>query len=108
LLQGLRFGWREEAELRLHYRTLGTPVRDTAGHVTNAVMILHGTGGRARNFATAICGGIVGAGSCWIRRSITSFCRMGLGTEIVEPSDGLHAKFPQYDYDDMWRRIMRC
>src|SRR5260370_34930613 len=33
------------AELRLHYTTLGKPVRDTQGRVTNAVLILHGTGG---------------------------------------------------------------
>ena len=29
-------------ELRLHYRTLGKPVRDDKGRVTNAVLILHG------------------------------------------------------------------
>src|SRR5438309_9554089 len=33
------------AELRLHYRTLGTPARDAQGRVTNAVLILHGTCG---------------------------------------------------------------
>src|SRR6266540_3135651 len=32
-------------ELKLHYRTLGTPRRDASGIVRNAVMILHGTGG---------------------------------------------------------------
>jgi homoserine O-acetyltransferase/O-succinyltransferase len=32
-------------ELRLHYRTFGNPARDAHGHVTNAVLILHGTGG---------------------------------------------------------------
>ena len=37
-------------ELRLHYRTLGTPVRDSGGHVSNAVMILHGTGGTGAQF----------------------------------------------------------
>jgi homoserine O-acetyltransferase/O-succinyltransferase len=35
-------------ELRLHYATLGKPVRDAAGRVTNAVMLLHGTGGAVR------------------------------------------------------------
>src|SRR5579859_7788843 len=33
------------AELRLHYLTIGKPVHDAAGRVTNAVLILHGTGG---------------------------------------------------------------
>src|ERR1051325_11211833 len=31
------------AELRLHYRTLGRPDKDTQGKVHNAVLILHGT-----------------------------------------------------------------
>jgi len=31
--------------LRLHYVTLGTPHRDAAGRVDNAVLVLHGTGG---------------------------------------------------------------
>ncbi|MFX8668558.1 hypothetical protein ABTM51_20490, partial [Acinetobacter baumannii] len=38
------------AEARVHYLTLGEPKRDRAGHVTNAVMILHGTGGTGRQF----------------------------------------------------------
>ena len=37
------------AELKLHYRTLGTPARDAQGRVTNAVLILHGTGGTANS-----------------------------------------------------------
>src|SRR4051794_5904607 len=36
--------------LNLHYRTLGTPRRDAAGHVSNAVLILHGTGGTGAQF----------------------------------------------------------
>jgi homoserine acetyltransferase len=38
-------------ELRIHYMTLGTPVRDAAGHVTNAVLIMHGTTGSGQAFA---------------------------------------------------------
>ena len=37
-------------ELRIHYTTIGTPRRDAAGHVVNAVMVLHGTGGEGHNF----------------------------------------------------------
>ena len=36
--------------LKLHYRTLGKPVRDAQGRVTNAVMVLHGTGGSGAQF----------------------------------------------------------
>src|SRR5262249_13885826 len=32
-------------ELRLHYRTIGTPRKNAAGQVDNAVLVLHGTGG---------------------------------------------------------------
>ena len=32
-------------ELKLHYATIGTPVRDAQGVVRNAVLIMHGTGG---------------------------------------------------------------
>ena len=41
------------AELRLHYTTLGTPTRNASGHVNNAVIIMHGTGGTGRAFLTA-------------------------------------------------------
>src|ERR1700732_3685410 len=44
-------------ELRLHYRTLGKPVKDAAGRTTNAVLILHGTGGRGDGFLQAIFAG---------------------------------------------------
>jgi len=37
-------------ELKLHYRTLGSPKRDAAGVVRNAVLVLHGTGGSGAAF----------------------------------------------------------
>ena len=37
-------------ELRIHYRTLGAPVRDSKGLVRNAVLIGHGTGGTGAQF----------------------------------------------------------
>src|SRR5579864_5022723 len=37
-------------ELRLHYMTFGKAERDANGRVTNAVLILHGTGGSGRQF----------------------------------------------------------
>src|SRR5436190_22268292 len=43
-------------ELRLHYITLGSPDRDAAGHVRNAVLMLHGTGSTARSFLSAELG----------------------------------------------------
>jgi homoserine acetyltransferase len=41
-------------ELRLHYTTLGMAHRDGRGHIDNAVLVLHGTGGDASSsFRTA-------------------------------------------------------
>ena len=37
------------AQLKLHYLTLGSPHRDANGHVDNAVLLLHGTGGDAHS-----------------------------------------------------------
>src|ERR1700761_2378176 len=37
-------------ELRLHFATFGKPRRDERGRITNAVLILHGTGGSAHSF----------------------------------------------------------
>jgi len=91
------------AELRLHYATLGTPVRDAAGHVTNAVMILHGTGGSGAQFlAPQFAGELFGAGQLLDTAKYFIILPDGIGHgKSSKPSDGLHAKFPQYDYDDM-------
>src|SRR5215471_11370940 len=37
-------------QLRIHYRTIGKPARDTRGVVTNAVLIMHGTTGTGAQF----------------------------------------------------------
>lgn len=91
------------AELRLHYTTLGKPQRDAAGHVTNAVMILHGTGGDGKQFfrpqfadVLFAPGGLLDPATHYI------ILPDGIGHgKSSKPSDGLHARFPHYDYDDM-------
>ncbi len=90
-------------ELRLHYRTLGTPRRDASGRVTNAVLILHGTGGSGANFLLPQFAGVLfGPGQLLdaSRYFIILPDNIGHG-KSSKPSDGLHAHFPQYDYDDM-------
>src|SRR2546427_9639545 len=48
-------------ELRLHYTTFGKLSRNPQGRVTNAVLILHGTGGLGRQFLPPIfLGGLFG------------------------------------------------
>ena len=50
VLKNFKFGSGESLpELKLHYLTLGTPHRNAAGHVDNAVLLLHGTGGNAHS-----------------------------------------------------------
>jgi homoserine O-acetyltransferase/O-succinyltransferase len=92
-------------ELRIHYTTFGTPVRDANGKVTNAVLLLHGTTGSGRNFlAPQFAGMLFGPGQLLdaTRYYIILVDNIGHG-KSSKPSDGMHAHFPQYDYDDMVR-----
>jgi len=92
-------------ELRLHYLTLGKPHTDKNGHTDNAVLLLHGTGGNARSLLNPIFSDeLFGPGQ---PLDITKYFLIlpddiGHGSSS-KPSDGLHAHFPQYDYDDMVR-----
>jgi homoserine O-acetyltransferase len=92
-------------ELRIHYATFGTPVRDANGKVTNAVLLLHGTTGSGRQFlAPQFAGVLFGPGQLLdvTRYYIILVDNIGHG-KSSKPSDGMHAHFPQYDYDDMVR-----
>jgi homoserine O-acetyltransferase len=93
------------AQLRLHYITLGSPQRDAAGHVLNAVLMLHGTGGTARSFLSPeFAGELFGSGQLLDagRYYIILPDAIGAG-KSSKPSDGLRMKFPHYRYDDMVR-----
>jgi homoserine O-acetyltransferase len=90
-------------ELRMHYMTLGKPMRDAKGGLTNAVLILHGTGGSGRQFlAPQFADVLFGPGQLLDtnRYYIILPDNVGHG-KSSKPSDGMHAHFPQYDYDDM-------
>jgi len=91
------------AELRLHYRTIGTPQRDAAGVVRNAVLILHGTGGAGTQFLSSQFAGVLfNAGQLLAVNRFFIILPDGIGHGgSSKPSDGLHAKFPHYTYDDM-------
>ena len=93
------------ADLRLHYITLGTPHRDSAGHVDNAVIVMHGTGGTGRPFLSATFGGELfreGQPLDAATHYIILPDDVGHG-HSSKPSDGLRMKFPHYDYSDMVR-----
>jgi homoserine O-acetyltransferase len=92
-------------QLKLHYLTLGTPHRDASGHVDNAVLLLHGTGGDAHSLFNPVFSNVLfGPGQPLdIQKYFLIFPDdIGHG-ESSKPSDGLRMKFPQYDYDDMVR-----
>ena len=90
-------------ELRLHYRTLGRPRRDGTGMVRNAVLILHGTTGSGASFGgRGFAGELFGAGHPLdtTRYYVVLPDNIGHG-QSSRPSEGLRARFPRYDYDDM-------
>jgi len=91
--------------LRLHYTTIGTPVKDAAGLVRNAVLVLHGTTGSGRGFlAPTFAGRLFGPGQLLDARRYFIILPDGIGHgKSSKPSDGLHMRFPKYTYDDMVR-----
>ena len=90
-------------ELRLHYRTLGKPERDAQGQVKNAALILHGTGGSGQQFLVPqFAGELYGPGQLLDINKYFIILADGIGHgKSSKPSDGMHAHFPAYDYDDM-------
>lgn len=91
------------ANLNLHYRTLGKPRRDAQGHVTNAVMVLHGTGGSGAQFLQPqFAGELFGPGQPLDITRYYVILPDGIGHGgSSKPSNGLRTKFPSYGYADM-------
>lgn len=91
------------ADLRLHYRTLGQPVRDAASRITNAVLLLHGTGGSGAQFMVPqFADELFGPEQPLDITRYYVIAADGIGHgQSSKPSDGMHARFPQYEYDDM-------
>jgi homoserine O-acetyltransferase len=90
-------------ELRMHYVTLGTPTRNSAGAINNAVLLLHNTTGSARDWLSAELGGeLFGPGQPLDagRHYIVLPDAIGFGGSS-KPSDGLRASFPHYRFRDI-------
>ncbi len=83
-------------ELRLNYTTVGAPTGEP-------VLILHGTTGSAASMLTpAFAGELFGAGQPLDAARYYIILPDAIGTgKSGKPSDGLRAKFPKYNYDDM-------
>src|SRR5258705_11159190 len=80
--------------LTLHYRTIGTPRRDAAGVVRNAVLILHGTAGSGAGFLSQTFGGqLFGAGQLLDATKYFIILPDGIGHgKSSKPSDGMRAR----------------
>ena len=83
-------------ELRLHYRTIGEPSGEP-------VVVLHGTAGSgASMLGVAFAGELFGSGQPLDAAKYFIVLPDAIGHgKSSKPSDGLRAKFPRYNYDDM-------
>src|SRR5262252_311949 len=83
-------------ELRLHYATVGEPSGQP-------VLLLHGTAGSSASLLTpAFAGELLGSGQPLDAGKYFIIVPDAIGAgKSSKPSDGLRAKFPRYNYDDM-------
>lgn len=90
--------------LNQHYRTIGTPIRNAAGEIINAVMVGHGTGGSGAQFLVPQFARLYAPGEALdaSRYFIILPDAIGHGRSS-KPSHGLKMAFPAYDYADMVR-----
>ncbi|HET7525043.1 MAG TPA: alpha/beta fold hydrolase [Burkholderiaceae bacterium] len=84
------------AELKLSYTTVGAPNGEP-------VLMLHGTTGSGAGMLTpAFAGELFGPGQPLDATKYYIILPDAIGHgQSAKPSDGLRAKFPRYDYDDM-------
>ena len=89
-------------ELRLAYTTVGNPAGEP-------VLVLHGTAGSAASLLNpAFAGELFGAGQALDASRYFIIIPDALGAgQSAKPSDGLRARFPRYNYDDMVQAQMR-
>ena len=100
------FGFRDGevmAETRMHFTTLGSPHRNRAGEIDNAVMVLHGTGGDGKQFLRPqFADELYGPGQPLDIRKYWIILPDNIGHgKSSKPSDGLRMRFPKYAYADM-------
>jgi homoserine O-acetyltransferase len=96
IAKDFRFHSGEVMDVRLAYTTVGAPTGEP-------VLVLHGTGGSAASMLTLdFAGELFGPGQPLDASKYYLILPDALGTgKSTRPSDGLRAKFPRYNYDDM-------
>ena len=87
----------------MHLTTLGSPHRNAAGQIDNAVMVLHGTGGDGKQFLrrSSPTNFMGPASRSTSAATGSSFPTISATAKSSKPSDGMRMQFPKYDYDDM-------
>ena len=103
-IENFRFGGGEVLdELRLHYKTLGTPRMADDGSIGNAVLLFHNTTGSSQTWLDLSMadhlfrpGQPLDLETCYV--IIPDLIGFGKSSK---PSDGLRTRFPRYRYDDM-------
>ncbi len=82
--------------LRIHYTTVGAPAGEP-------VLVLHGTAGSGTGMLTpAFAGELFGPGQPLDATKYFVILPDAIGTgKSTKPSDGMRARFPRYNYDDM-------
>ncbi|KAI1076724.1 homoserine acetyltransferase [Whalleya microplaca] len=92
------------SELSLHYQTIGSLKVSVDGETSNAILIMHGTGGSSNNFLNDnFAGQLFNPGQILDAQKYFIIIRDGIGHgESSKPSNsGLRARFPHYQYNDM-------
>src|ERR1043165_5591956 len=90
-------------ELKLHYRTIGTPAKDNRGVTRNAVLIMHGTGGTGAQFlSTQFANVLFGPGQLLDATKYFIILPDAIGHGgSRKPRHELPLRYPPYTYDDM-------
>ncbi len=105
-VQDFKFANGSALSLNLHCTTIGEPHQDPkTGKTDNAVLIMHGTGGTGHQFLTPIFANVLfGPGQPLDAAKYFIILPDAIGHgKSTKPSDGLHAKFPNYRYADIIR-----
>src|SRR5215471_13130316 len=83
-------------QLNIHYATLGQPVKNNKGEITNAVLIMHGTTGNGRQFLRPqFANNLYNRGQLLDTTKFFLVLPDAIGHgKSSKPSDGLHMRFP--------------
>ncbi len=90
-------------ELRIQYATWGEPKKDRDGHITNAILLCHGTTGSWQSFARPWwAANMYGPEQPLDLAQYFVIASDAIGSgKSSKPSDGLRMNFPKYRHDDV-------